>query len=176
MQQLPNETWIVLQLGMDLLWVITIIYILRKLKTFKARNTNISEKAADRVMDMLTPLLQDAARTAETFDIQIREKDRLMKRLNEKLDTRIISMNLLLNRMDAYAVASDDPMMPPPVSISSGLVADHDDINDQCRMILQYHRQGNTIETIARKLSIPAGEIKLVLDLKQKMSDLEQKV
>jgi hypothetical protein len=43
-------------------------------------------------------------------------------------------------------------------------------------MILQYHRQGNTIETIARKLSIPAGEIKLVLDLKQKMSDLEQKV
>ena len=177
MQLFSNEIWIVLQLVMDLLWLITIVYILRKLKTPGTIHTDTAEKTVKRVMNMLTPLLKDAARTAEAFDRQIREKDRLIKRLNEKLDTRMVSMNLLLNRMDAYTAAAADPVTPPPASVS-GLFADHDDhddINDQCRMILEYHRQGDTIEMIARKLSIPAGEVKLVLDLKQKVADLEQK-
>jgi hypothetical protein len=174
MQLFSNEIWIVLQLVMDLLWLITIVYILRKLKAPGTIHTDTAEKTVKRVMNILTPLLKDAARTAEAFDRQIREKDRLIKRLNEKLDTRMISMNLLLNRMDAYTAAAAEPVTPPPASVS-GLFADHDDINDQCRMILEYHRQGDTIETIARKLSIPAGEVKLVLDLKQKVADLEQK-
>lgn len=174
MQQFPIEIWFVWQLLVDLLWVISFVYVLRQLRTRKQPSSKRSEKTADAVMGMLEPLLREAEKTAKAFEIQIREKDRLIKRLNEKLDTRIVSMNLLINRMDAYVSSSCEPMPSLPGAVR-GILPGHDDINDQCSRILEYDRRGDSVETIAQRLSIPAGEVKLVLDLKKKFTELEQK-
>lgn len=170
MQLFSMEIWIVFQLVIDLLWVVSIVYLLRKLRS--VMQPNLSEKAADHVMKLLEPLLKDAEATAKTFEIQIREKNRLIKSLNEKLDARIISMNLLLNRVDAYfANSSGNAALDRTVE---GILSEHDPVYDQHQTIFELYLQGNGAETIAEKLSLPKGEIDLVLDLKKKFLKLGQ--
>ena len=135
---------------------------------------------AVKITNLLEPLVEESRQTAVRFDSQIKEKKRLIKELNEALDSRIISINLLLSRADAQQRKLEDrqdrlqqqqTFSPEyrPENQSDRIQAD-----DQQNQILSLYYQNVDIDTIARKLSIPKGEVRLVVDLKEKFVAMEQ--
>ncbi|MDY6823755.1 MAG: hypothetical protein SWH68_08180 [Thermodesulfobacteriota bacterium] len=150
------EIFIAVQILMDLMLVIVVVYLL---KTMKSRmQEEASLQATDRVFAMIEPLLAEADKTAQTFDRQIKEKNQAIQRLNESLDARIISLNLLLNR------AGETPLQ-------SGAGMDGEDagsVYDQQKKILHLYRKGKSAAAIAGQLEIPKGEVELVINLKQR--------
>jgi hypothetical protein len=154
---LPIEFWLVLQLLMDLLLVGLALYFVRSLRSDPSGS--VSQQAAERLMGLLEPLLVEADKTARAFDAQLQEKNRLIQALNERLDSRIISLNLLLNRADACG--RPDSAQPPHVY-------------DQQQEIIALDRTGIDADSISRRLSLPRGEVDLVLDLHRKLLDVQQ--
>lgn len=138
----------------------------------------VRDTASD-IMAMLEPLVQDSREAAIQFDEQIKDKKRLLKGLNDALDSRIININLLLSRADAmqkkleerqaesgriFAALSKEGV----ADISPGALANQQD------QILRMYDQKYDIEAIARQLSIPRGEVQLVVDLKKKFLEMEK--
>ncbi len=137
----------------------------------------ISDSAAE-MMDLMEPLVKESRKTAISFDRQIKEKKRLIKELNEALDSRIISINLLLSRADAQQKKLEEtqsrnfqrPILPDNFKpeISQQVV------DDQQSKILALYYQNADINAIAQQLSIPKGEVQLVIDLKEKFVAMEK--
>lgn len=155
------EFWVVIQMVIDLVLVVLILYFLRNLKS--GIPGNASKQAAGKIIGMLEPLLKDADSTAKAFETQLKEKNRLIHNLNERLDSRIISLNLLLNRTEAYLSAR---------SKSNPKGRGH--VYDQQKAIIELFNKGHDVEAVARKLSMPKGEVELVVDLKKKFLKMEQ--
>jgi Family of unknown function (DUF6115) len=133
-------------------------------------------ESAREILDLLEPLVTESRRTAASFDQQIREKRKLSRDLNDALDTRIISINLLLSRADSLQKKLEDrqatiqqsaPALTPPAFRTSNVL-------DQQNQILDLYHQRQDIDTIAEKLSIPKGEVQLVIDLKEKFIAMEK--
>jgi len=78
--------------------------------------------------------------------------------LNEKIDSRIISLHLLLNRAELQLNSN-----PVPLSKNTDKTYDHHE------SIFHLHVKGYDSEDIARQLSLPKGEVDLVIDLKNKL-------
>ncbi len=125
--------------------------------------------AAD-IIEMLEPLVRESRDAADAFEKQISEKKALIKELNESLDSRIISINLLLSRSESLlrdlkdkntAAVSENAFQgraaPPP-----------ENVFDQQNSIIDLYSRGFDADTIAARLSIPTGEVRLVIDLKEK--------
>lgn len=135
-----------------------------------------SSQSAGEVRQMLKPLVDASREAALDFDQLVREKKKITKDLNEALDSKIISINLLLSRADTLQKkleAHHDRMArtgmgQPPLSASDTNVLDQ-----QNRIISLYHQKVD-VDTIAEQLSIPKGEVKLVIDLKEKFLAMEQ--
>ncbi|MFO7495549.1 MAG: hypothetical protein R6X05_07945 [Desulfobacterales bacterium] len=153
----PIEFWLVLQLLMDLLLVGLALYFVRNLRS--DTHGSVSQKAAERLMGLLEPLLVEADKTARAFDAQLQEKNRLIQQISERLDSRIISLNLLLNRADACGCM--DPTQTPHVY-------------DQQQEIIALDRTGMDADGISSRLSLPRGEVDLVLDLHRKLLEVQQ--
>ncbi|MFN2168957.1 MAG: hypothetical protein ACK2U9_22205, partial [Anaerolineae bacterium] len=138
----PIEFWLLLQLLLDLLLVGLGFYFIR------SRHANLrstpSQQAAEHLMGLLEPLLVEADKTARAFDAQLQEKNRLIQQISERLDSRIISLNLLLNRADACG---------------SGTPAKTPHVYDQQKEIITLDRAGLDAETISSRLSLPRGEV-----------------
>ena len=141
-------------------------------------NDPVRDTASD-IMDMLEPLVKESRDAAILFDEQIKDKRRLLKGLNDALDSRIININLLLSRADAMqkkleerqAESSRDLAALPKkgdADVSSG------SLENQQNRILKMHHQKYDIDTIAQELSIPRGEVQLVVDLKKKFLEMEK--
>lgn len=151
------QYWIVFQIVLDLFLVILILLFIRSYKSGLRRDG--AQEAARQVISLLEPLLKEAKTTAATFEEQLKEKARLVQSINERLDSRIISLNLLLNRATAQlSEGSED-------EDSSG-----NHIYDQQNAILKLYRENHDPEEIAKRLSMPRGEVDLVIDLKKKFS------
>lgn len=144
---------------------------------------NLDDEKAGRsardIIDMLTPLVTEAKNAATSFDSQIREKRELIKSLNDALDSRIISINLLLSRAEALhqklenqqkAFQEDRPVRP----FSDPLPSGSSTVVDQQNQIIDLYFQKMDVDTIAQKLSLPKGEVQLVIDLKEKFIAMEQ--
>lgn len=158
---LPIESWLVLQLLMDLLLVGLLLYFIRNLRS--GARSNGSKAAAERLMGMLEPLLVEADKTARAFDVQLQEKNRLIQQIGERLDSRIISLNLLLNRAEAYGRAAPaKPSQKRP------------HVYDQQKEIIALSAKGMDAGAIAGRLSLPRGEVDLVLDLHRKLIEVRQ--
>ncbi len=145
--------------------------------------SDLTSNTTARIVDLLEPLVEESRQTAIRFDDQIKEKKRLIKELNEALDSRIISVNLLLSRADAQQrklqerrdrfeqqqkMSQDyapQNLSPPP---------ENHQVDDQQNRILALYYQNVDIDTIASKLSIPKGEVRLVIDLKEKFMAMEK--
>jgi hypothetical protein len=155
MNILTTEYWIVFQLFIDFVLILIIFYFLRNLKT--RIRVSASREVVEQVAGVLEPLLNEADSTAKAFERQLKEKNRLIKELNEKLDTRIISLNLLLNRSAAYLSAEN-----------RNTVGGSGHVYEQQASIIELYEKGHSAEDIAGKLSMPKGEVDLVLDLKKK--------
>ena len=141
-------------------------------------NDPVRDTASD-IMDMLEPLVKESRDAAILFDEQIKDKKRLLKGLNDALDSRIININLLLSRADAMQKKLEERQAETnrvfdslprerAVDISSGTVA------NQQNQILKMYQQKYDIDTIAQELSIPRGEVQLVVDLKKKFLEMEK--
>ena len=155
MELFTIEFWVAFQMCIDLVLVVFILVFLKNSKSGMC--SEASREAAEQVIGMLEPLLKEADLTAKTFEEQLKEKNRLIGDLNENLDSRIISLNLLLNRSDAYLGAGKEKKL-----------VDRNHVYDQQEAILQLNKEGDDAETIAQKLFMPKGEVDLVLDLKKK--------
>jgi uncharacterized protein DUF6115 len=144
------------QIGIDIAIVFFIIILIRKLKPLN------SGKSLREGTQIFESLLIDADRVSSQLKNELGEKHQIITGLNEKLDNRIMSLNVLLNRADAmlssYDVGSADA--------NDKLVS----LKSQEKEILELAKEGLDLEQIAQVLAIPKGEVKLVLDLKNKLS------
>jgi Family of unknown function (DUF6115) len=156
MESVSIEFWVVIQVVIDLILIVIILYLLQNIK--KILQSSISKDAAEKTIGMLEPLLREADTTAKTFEKQLKKKSKLMESLNEKIDSRIISLNLLLNRAELH-------LNTAPVSREKNINKTY----DHQESIFHLHMNGYDSEDIARKLSIPKGEVDLVIDLKNKL-------
>ncbi len=135
------------------------------------------------VMALLEPLVRESKEAALDFDELIHEKKKISKKLNDALDSRIISINLLLSRASVLQKSLEEELRQfrhsqpdyPPQTVSSQLVpAREPDVLDQQNQIIDLYYQQMDINTIAEQLSIPKGEVQLVIDLKEKFVAMEQ--
>jgi hypothetical protein len=148
------NSWIVFQLVIDFVLVVMILFFIRRMKS-RLRQEAARETSLQ-LVEMIEPLIKETEAVANSFEAQLKEKKHLINRLNEDLDSRIISLNLLLNRAKAYM---DD---------ESGKPAATGQVYRQQEAILELYAQNYDTEAIAKKLSMPKGEVELVIDLKTK--------
>ncbi len=155
-------------------------------------NTSMSQASgsAQKIMALLEPLVIESGKTAISFEKQIKEKKRLIKELNEALDSRIISINLLLSRADAQQKNLEDRQsrishqqtipddfvskVSAQISQQASQHASMSQVDDQQNQILGLYYQDVSVDAIAQKLSIPKGEVQLVVDLKEKFVAMEK--
>jgi len=132
---------------------------------------------ATQIIDMLEPLVKEADSAAISFDQQIRDKRSLIRGLNESLDSRIISINLLLSRAEstlsqAMNLSDTNPRASKPLmhvdNNSPG-----EDLFDQQKNIVALYDKGFNVDAIASRLSMPKGEVQLVISLKKKFMAME---
>ena len=135
-----------------------------------------SSQAAGEVRQMLKPLVDASREAALDFDQLVREKKKITKDLNEALDSKIISINLLLSRADTLQKKLEeqhDRMARTGMGQPALPASDTNVLDQQNRIISLYHQKVD-VDTIAEQLSIPKGEVKLVIDLKEKFLAMEQ--
>lgn len=151
------QFWVAFQIVLDLFLVILVLLFIRSYKTGLRREA--ARDAARQVIGLLEPLLREAKSTAVTFENQLKEKARLVRSINERLDSRIISLNLLLNRAAAQVPENMENESPTQGHIFN-----------QQEAILKMYGENHEPEEIAKRLSMPRGEVDLVIDLKKKFS------
>ena len=156
--------WVAFQMAVDVMLLVLVVYFMRSLRAGSFRD--MTKESGTRIIQMLEPLIRDADSTAKSFEKQLKEKKRLINQLNESLDGRIISLNLLLNRTDAR-LTSD---------FKGSVATNRKHVFDQQKAILEQFNKGHDAATAARVLSIPKNEVEMVYDLKQKFLSLEQDV
>jgi hypothetical protein len=152
------QYWVVFQIILDLFLVILILLFIRSYKRGLRREA--AQEAARQVIGLLEPLLKEAKMTAATFEEQLKEKARLVQSINERLDSRIISLNLLLNRADAQLSEGSEGENPS-----------RNHIYDQQQAILKLYAENHGADEIAKRLSMSRGEVELVIDLKKKFTE-----
>jgi len=148
---------ILAQIGIDIIIIVVFILLIRRLMS------SHKNKSFDKAVKIFEPLLTNADKIAGQFKEQLEEKHILIRRLNEQLDKRIISLNVLLNRADVLLSQHrrQSDVNNKPVSLDS-----------QQTEIIGLAKKGRRAKEIATLLSIPEGEVKLVLDLKKKFSQI----
>ncbi len=149
---------ILAQIGIDIAVIIVFIYLIRKFSFFK-RNSSLNSG-----LKIYETLMTDADRISGQFKDQLEEKKHMIKKLNQQLDKRIKSLNVMLNKADALLF--DNRRYD---------TTDQGSFGSQKKEILKLAKQGGNIEYIADTLSIPREEVMLVLDLKKKISQASSK-
>ena len=149
-------------------------------KVHFSKNTQgeVATESARGIIDMLEPLVKESRETALRFDEQIREKRKVSKDLNDALDSRIISINLLLSRAEAFQKKLEEQQesirQSAPIVKPFHVHERESNVMDQQSQIIDLYYQKADVDTIAAKLSIPKGEVQLVIDLKEKFVAMEQ--
>ncbi|MBU1340099.1 MAG: hypothetical protein KKE44_00390 [Proteobacteria bacterium] len=184
------EFWIAILFLINFFLVIFLFFLVKKMNRLnfaepvqpqlddKKEDAKQASRSAADIIEMLEPLVKESRKAAISFDEQIKEKKRLLKGLNDALDSRIISINLLLSRADALQKKLEqrqkqaDQSVPLPdfsvLKFSSNVVL------DQQNQIIELYNQGFDMNAIAQRLSIPKGEVQLVIDLKKKFIAMEK--
>lgn len=146
------------QIGMDVIIIGAVIFLIMRLKSAH------KDKVFDKGAKLFEGVLTNANKIAGQFKDQLEEKHLLIKRLNEQLDKRIISLNVLLNRADILLSRQGRKTEGNDELVS---------LNSQQSEIIGLANKGHQPDEIATLLSIPEGEVKLVLDLKKKFSEID---
>jgi DNA-binding NarL/FixJ family response regulator len=152
---------IVSLMAIDMVIIIVFILLIRR---FKYLNRSVS---FEKEIELFESLISDADKMAGEFKDQLEEKFLLVKRLNKKLDKKIVSLNVLLNRADAF--------LSSPLGQEKGDDAKPVSLSARQTKILSMEKEGTGVEEIADRLSIPKGEVQLILDLSKKFSEIHDK-
>ncbi len=185
------EFWIGVQFFVDLIFVVLLFGIVRQLKTNRKDNVcsrhscddggilkDKSVKTAGEIMEMLEPLVHDAKIAADSFNSQINDKRNIINNLNDALDSRIISINLLLSRAESLFETQRHNFLSngtDNVRVDGGNLFSRtdNDVFDQQKRILDLYAMGKSVQTIASELAMPEGEVDLVVSLKEKFIKME---
>lgn len=145
-------------IAVDVAIVVIFIFLVKKLKDFGKR------LALDKEIGLFESLIADSREIASEFTDQLESKHHLIKGLNERLDSRISGLNVLLNRADALmsVYGGHEGNHPSP----------HVDPAAKNAAVLSLAKEGRSVEEIEETLSIPKGEAKLLLELNEKLSKL----
>ncbi|MDY0219626.1 MAG: hypothetical protein RBR67_00610 [Desulfobacterium sp.] len=212
---LSLKFWLVVQLFIDLVLVGLFLVLLGRLKNHpkekKNRGKDVGEKIAIQgkasggveenilaakeagqtascIIDMLEPLVREADAAAATFDGQIRDKKKIIKGLNNSLDSRIISINLLLSRAESLLAGASNHSSVHGKEMGLSGKGDgkdgfkggdkprkhpEDDVFDQQKSVVELFEKGLDADAIALRLSMPKGEVQLVISLKKKFMAME---
>jgi hypothetical protein len=191
--------WIGILFVIDLVFVLFLLVIVRRLSQKQARLEALrarrdrgsgdsddaprrqkAMKSAEDIIGMLEPLVLESRKAAESFESQIKDKKNLIKNINDSLDSRIISINLLMSRAESVKEKLENQRMDAAHSPSlrpgtGGFVPDNlpGNVLDQQNSIVDLYNRGFDAEAIAARLSMPRGEVKLVIDLKEKFQAME---
>jgi len=190
-ETLTTEFWIIVLFSIHFIWVVVLFFLVKKMNRVHALASQAmahtesdsgsrgsSQDPSTEILSLLEPLVEDSKKTALRFEDQIKEKRRLIKELNEALDSRIISINLLLSRADAQQRKLEDhhsrliELRPHMEPLPQAMAVQNTD--DHQHQILSLYSQNEDVDTIARKLALPKGEVRLVIDLKEKFTAMER--
>ncbi len=151
MQIIETNHLISILIVIDMVFFVFLFFLLTRLSHIKKNALLMDE------IETFEALIRDSGETAGQFNQQLKNKVAFIKTLNQKLDKRISSLNLLLNRSN---IMLSDYAKPAQADRTQ-------DKNAQTRRqeILTLAKNGFKIETIARKLSIPRGEVMLTLNM-----------
>ncbi len=109
------------------------------------------------VLALLEPILTEAKSVADAFDGHMAEKRLLVTDLNESLEKRIASLKLFLNRADALMVRHQTPLDEEDSAARR--------ITESRQKILRLLAQGLSVDQISERLTLPKGEVALVVGL-----------
>ena len=180
-----NEFGLGIQLFIDLVLLGLFMVLFKRLKSLGKESSSsekmagVAEEAgrtASEIIDMLEPLVKEADAAAKSFDLQIRDKKSLIRGLNDSLDSRIISINLLLSRAEAMLDRATNASHATAGGASPMVRASNafeEDVFDQQQSIVDLYEQGLDVDAIASRLSMPKGEVKIVINLKKKFMAME---
>lgn len=157
------EFWMIMLVVVDLLLIILFIILMRQLKAARAMPASSDVELLPQILE---PLLKEAERISMQFETQLKEKQRLVRKLNEHLDSRIISLNLLLNRADVCLASHGKESM--------GKNTPQRHVYDLQQEIIALAEKGLGSQEIANRMGISEGEVMLVLELKRKFMELEK--
>ncbi len=158
------EFWFGFQLIFDLFVLMLIFYIWTRWKSeiIKSASTQLARK----ITNIIEPVLKETKTTAEQFEKQLQEQRNTIQQFNEHMDSRITSLNLLLNRADSYLSRKETTFQPEHTVDNT--------IDVQQQAIMKLHEQGFSPEAIADTLSMNKGEVELVLEFKQKIIHMQK--
>jgi DNA-binding transcriptional regulator GbsR (MarR family) len=155
------EFWVIVQVLVDLILVILFIIFMKQFRAISAKRTSSD---IEPLRQALERLLKEADKVAGQFETQLKEKQRLVRRLNEHLDSRIISLNLLLNRAEVCLASHEKE------SCGENRPSRH--VYDLQQEIIDLMEKGLTAQEIADRMGISKGEVTLVLELKRKFQEM----
>jgi hypothetical protein len=153
------KIWISILLIIDFLIVAGIFFYLSGIK--KELEKKIFEKASKNALEFISPLFEEAQKTADKFDILIKEKRKIVRDLNEALDSRISTLTFLVNRAQNSINSAPAP--------NSRDLEDINPVYSSNSKIFELADKGFKIEDISRELGISAGEVSMILSLKKKI-------
>ncbi|MCB9481299.1 MAG: hypothetical protein H6680_05705 [Desulfobacteraceae bacterium] len=153
------KIWLSILLVIDFLIVAGIFFYLSGIK--REMEKKVFEKASKDALKFISPLFDEAQKTAEKFDILIKEKRKIVRDLNEALDSRISTLTFLVNRAE-----NSINSVSPPNSFDS---EDITPIHSNNTKIFELADRGYKAEDISRELGISAGEVSMILSLKKKI-------
>ncbi len=152
---------IVALIGIDIVFFVFFIVLIKRLSTLK-RNP-VFEKEAQ----IFESLIKDVDKMEGHFVSQLKAKSQFINGLNEQLDSRIASLNVLLNRSSVLLSSYDDPENSDKALMESS--------SSRQSEILVLANDGYDIAEISKKLSLPKGEVMLVLNLNKTTNHLNNK-
>jgi flagellar motility protein MotE (MotC chaperone) len=137
----------------------------------------VAQEVLGETAEMIEPILEASKEAAVEFERLVKEKQTLTRKLDKSLDSKIISINLLLSRANTLFSRLENQhnsLLAPQTKGGTALFHKETDVLDQQQRILDLYYQKMDVDTIAERLSIPKGEVALVIDLKEKFIAMEK--
>ncbi|MGM0653952.1 MAG: hypothetical protein ACQETR_01305 [Thermodesulfobacteriota bacterium] len=196
MLKVPTEFLVVLSLTIDLFLIFLLLLFIRRANRLQrsptpAQETDLGDIAAQtrkkaqvvamevltETSEMIEPILEASKDAAMEFERLVQEKQTLTRKLDQSLDSKIISINLLLSRANTLYTQLENQhnsLLNALPKGGSALFQQETDVLDQQQRIIDLYYQKMDVDTIAERLSIPKGEVALVIDLKEKFIAMEK--
>ena len=190
MELFSIQFWIVILFFINFFLAIFIFVLMKKINRLKLAepeqafygkgqdDVEFASGSASEIIEMLEPLVEESRKAAISFNKQIKEKKRLLKGLNDALDSRIININLLLSRADALQKKLEEKQAMAGQTFSQSRESHFNPspgvVFNQQNQILEMYDQNFDIDAIAQRLAVPKGEVQLVIDLKKKFIAMEK--
>ena len=150
-------TLVIILVGLDLAMMVGGILLLKR---FRAVGKSESIRKSS---ELLESLIAEGEKMADEWKSQLTEKRLLLKTLNEALDNRITS----LKRLFKNAQALQGPQRTDLFSRSPG------HLKGDRKEILRLTKQGCRVDDIAERLALPKAEVRLVMDLEKRLSQIQ---